>query len=98
MDTSNLSKRRRQWYVQLKVPASLVDIVGCRSLTRSLKTPDVDEAVRKKHAVLAEFHRILDAARVVIKTEGITSGHPVDKLAAQARLLLKQVHEGGNCW
>jgi hypothetical protein len=88
MDTANLKKKYRTWYVQLRVPAPLVPIIGKRLLTRSLKTHDVAEAVRRKHSVLAEFHRMLRLAERIHQT---SNDHPIDQLIAESKLLLDRV-------
>jgi integrase len=55
MDTRNLILRHRTWFVRVAVPKALRPIVGAREIVRSLKTRDLREAARKKHAVLAQI-------------------------------------------
>ena len=89
MDTANLKKKHRTWYVQLRVPAPLVDTVGMRLLTRTLKTHDIAEAVRLKHAVLAEFHNTLRIAETTKKLS-----NPINNLIAKGILLAQQSYTG----
>ena len=53
--TQNLIKRGHTWYVRYIVPADLQTYVGKREIVRSLKTRDLDEARKRRHAVLAEI-------------------------------------------
>ncbi|HEY3654001.1 MAG TPA: tyrosine-type recombinase/integrase [Steroidobacteraceae bacterium] len=59
MDTSHLKLKRRVWFARLIVPPHLRTTVGRTELLRTLKTRDIQEANRRKHAVLAELQRVL---------------------------------------
>jgi integrase len=58
--TEYLQRRHQTWYVVLEVPKKFRAVLG-RRLLRSLQTQSLDEANRKKHAVIAEMKRQLDA-------------------------------------
>lgn len=90
MDTLYLQQKRRRWYVQLRVPTHLVPIIGKRLLCRSLKTGDLAEAVRRKHAVLAQFHSLLQLA----ERKPPTSTSTFDREVAYGKLLLDKVQAG----
>lgn len=64
MNTQYLHKRRQTWFVRLAVPPDLQAAVGRRELIRTTKTHDLATANRVKHAILAELHRDLNAARL----------------------------------
>lgn len=53
---------RRLWYVRYPVPNDLQDRFGKR-LIRPLKTTDIKEAKKKRHAVIAELESMFVAAR-----------------------------------
>ena len=91
VNKQHLIQRRQTWYVQLRVPKHLVPVVGRHLLCRSLKTRDIGEASKLKHAVLAEWHRrLLLADRHVQQS----CSQPPDRLLAFGRLLLDEVHAG----
>jgi len=58
--TQYLQRRHQTWYVVLEVPKKFRTVLG-RRLIRSLQTQSLDEANRKKHAVIAEMKRQLNA-------------------------------------
>jgi integrase len=62
MDTSNLKRRKLTWYVRLGVPPALQTTIGKTEIVRTLKTRDLREANRRKHAVLAAMHEELSRA------------------------------------
>jgi integrase len=64
MDTSHLKLKRRVWFARLVVPPQLRSAVGRREILRTLKTRDVQEANRRKHAVLADMQRELTQAEL----------------------------------
>lgn len=57
-----LKKRGDIWYVQMRVPTDLVQHIGATTKIRSLKTRDEAEALRRRHAVVAEFQAEFDQA------------------------------------
>jgi integrase len=50
-------------YAVAEVPRALRGVMGKKRLITSLRTDSLDEAVKRKHAVLAEFNRQFEAAR-----------------------------------
>lgn len=56
MDTTNLKRRHQTWFARVSVPRSLRATVGKSEVLRSLKTADVHEANRRKHAVIATIN------------------------------------------
>lgn len=62
MDSTHLKRRHQTWYARLAVPPSLQAALGKSELVRSLKTRDLREANRVKHAVIAEMQRELSQA------------------------------------
>ncbi len=53
--TQNLIQRGHTWSVRYIVPTAWRDVVGKREIVRSLGTRDLDEARRRRHAVLAQI-------------------------------------------
>lgn len=64
-DTLYLQRRHLMWHLVVPVPRPLWRLVGKRRLERSLKTRDLPEAQRLRRLYLADFERILDAARSI---------------------------------
>jgi integrase len=65
LDERCLQKRRKCWYAVQEIPRSLRPAFnGKRRLIRSLHTPDLHLAVARRHAVLADFQRQFESARV----------------------------------
>ena len=89
MDVQYLIKRHQTWYVNLRVPPKLVDIIGKQRLQRSLKTRDVNEANRLKHAVVAELQNYFNTVR-----KALESGTPLSDLSNAARVLAEEVKLG----
>jgi integrase len=56
MDTTNLKRRHQTWFARVSVPRSLRATLGKSEVLRSLKTADVHEANRRKHAVIATIN------------------------------------------
>jgi site-specific recombinase XerD len=59
MDRSNLKQRKLGWYARLGVPPELQSVIGKTEIVRTLKTRDLREANRRKHAVLAAMQEEL---------------------------------------
>ncbi len=60
--TQGLVKRNHTWNVRYVIPRSdRAKYGGTESVTRTLKTRDLDEARKKKHAKVAEIIEELDA-------------------------------------
>ena len=55
MEKSYLYKRHNVYWVRVRVPDKVRDIVGKAQFSRNLSTTDLSEANRKKHIVIAEF-------------------------------------------
>lgn len=55
-------KKSHTWYVRMMVPAQYRKQLGRTRYVVSLKTRDLAEASRRKHAVLADLQRQMDAA------------------------------------
>jgi len=58
--TEYLQRRHQTWYVVLEVPKKFRAVLG-RRLLRSLQTQSLDEANRKKHAVVTQIKRLIEA-------------------------------------
>ena len=50
-----LQRRRKSWYVRVRVPPSLVRVVGKENIIASLGTRDVEQAKRLRWKKLAEI-------------------------------------------
>ena len=59
--TRYLQRLGQSWYVRIKVPAALRDRVQNTYIRRALGTRDLDEAVRRKWAALAQIRAHLDS-------------------------------------
>ena len=57
MEANNLKLRGNTWYARLTIPTQLHAAMGREELVKSLKTRDLREANRLKHAVLAAMHK-----------------------------------------
>lgn len=90
MNTANLKRRHQSWYARLRVPPSLRDAVGKSELVQALHTRDLAEANRRKHAVLAAMHAVLERARV----EATLPRDSAEAFLAEARKLAEEVKAG----
>ncbi|MBB4064229.1 tyrosine-type recombinase/integrase [Gellertiella hungarica] len=91
------------WRVSVPVPRELVKAIGKTRLKRSLETHSQAEAERKKHAVVAEFLAMIQAARegrlpkatvVGIAAAPSMSDRELTSLALDLRSNLQSQHEG----
>jgi len=62
MGKSYLYKRHNVYWVRVRVPDKVRDIVGKAQLNKNLSTTDLSEANRKKHIVIAELKQIIHLA------------------------------------
>ena len=53
IDKKHLWKRSNRWWVRIKVPDRVRHILMKRQLTKNLYTSDLQEAIRRKHKVVA---------------------------------------------
>ena len=57
-----LYKRHNVYWVRVRVPDSLRNIIGKTELNKNLYTTDLAEANRKKHIVIAELKKLIHLA------------------------------------
>jgi len=62
MEKSYLYRRHNVYWVRVRVPDKVRDIVGKTQLSKNLSTTDLSEANRKKHIVIAELKQIIHFA------------------------------------
>jgi len=62
MGKSYLYRRHNVYWVRVRVPDKVRDIVGKTQLSKNLSTTDLSEANRKKHIVIAELKQIIHLA------------------------------------
>ena len=62
MDKKYLKRRHNVYWVRVWVPKHLREILGKGELWKNLYTTDLDEANRKKHAVIAELIKLIEQA------------------------------------
>ncbi|MDP7614325.1 MAG: hypothetical protein QF778_03330, partial [SAR324 cluster bacterium] len=62
MEKSYLYRRHNVYWVRVRVPDKVRDIVGKAQFSRNLSTKDLSEANRKKHIVIAEFKQEIHLA------------------------------------
>jgi len=62
MEKSYLYRRHNVYWVRVRVPDKVRDIVGKAQLNKNLSTTDLSEANRKKHIVIAELKQIIHLA------------------------------------
>mgnify|MGYP000017551040 FL=1 len=62
MEKSYLYRRHNVYWVRVRVPDKVRDIVGKTQLSKNLSTTDLSEANRKKHIVIAELKQIIHLA------------------------------------
>jgi len=62
MEKSYLYKRHNVYWVRVRVPDKVRDIVGKAQLSKNLSTTDLSEAKRKKHIVIAELKQRIHLA------------------------------------
>jgi hypothetical protein len=88
----NYLRRIRQTYdVQVRVPRPLVPRLGKQHLLKCTKTRDILEARRRRHAIVAKFHQLIDAARQLqVSHEGGIVGELLD----EAALMRRQINAG----
>ena len=86
MDKKYLYQRHQTWWVQVRVPPSIQDVIGKKQLYRNLKTTDINEAVHLKYSVVGELKAQIASAKKSIKQESTKE----DQLLETARLLKEQ--------
>ena len=62
MEKSYLYKRHNVYWVRVRVPDKVRNIVGKTQLSKNLSTTDLAEANRKKHIVIAELKQLIHLA------------------------------------
>ena len=62
MEKSYLYRRHNVYWVRVRVPDKVRDIVGKAQLSKNLYTTDLAEANRKKHIVIAELKQLIHLA------------------------------------
>jgi len=62
MEKSYLYRRHNVYWVRVRVPDKVRNIVGKTQLSKNLSTTDLSEANRKKHIVIAEFKQRIHLA------------------------------------
>ena len=62
MEKSYLYRRNNVYWVRVRVPDKLRDIVGKTQLSKNLSTTDLAEANGKKHIVIAELKQLIHFA------------------------------------
>jgi len=62
MGKSYLYRRHNVYWVRVRVPDKVRDIVGKTQLSKNLSTTDLAEANRKKHIVIAELKQLIHLA------------------------------------
>ncbi|MEY9198350.1 DUF6538 domain-containing protein [Sinorhizobium sp. CCBAU 05631] len=90
------------WRVSVPVPRDLIKVMGKTRLKRSLDTHSHAEAAKRKHAVVAEFLQMIEAARVGRVSHTATEGASVSastkqdltSLALDLRSVLQSHDEG----
>ena len=94
LDIRCLQKRRRGWYAVQEVPRPLRSaFIGAKGrpmkrLVRSLHTADLHLAIARRHAVLAEFARQFESARLRL------TGDPVIQAALEWRQTIAELERG----
>ena len=62
MEKSYLYRRHNVYWVRVRVPDKVRDIVGKAQLSKNLSTTDLSEANRKKHIVIAKLKQLIHLA------------------------------------
>ena len=62
MEKSYLYRRHNVYWVRVRVPNKVRNIVGKTQLSKNLSTTDLAEANRKKHIVIAELKQLIHLA------------------------------------
>ena len=62
MEKSYLYRRHNVYWVRVRVPDKVRDIVGKAQLSKNLYTTDLAEANRKKHIVIAKLKQLIHLA------------------------------------
>ena len=62
MEKSYLYRRHNVYWVRVRVPDKVRDIVGKTQLSKNLSTTDLAEANRKKHIIIAELKQLIHLA------------------------------------
>jgi integrase len=89
MKTRHLLKRKQTWYVRKRIPPSLSHVLGAE-IQRTTGTRDLDEARRRRWAILAAIQRQIDFAR---ERAGSVPGS-ADWVKSEARAMLQSVRDG----
>jgi len=95
MEKSYLYKRHNVYWVRVRVPDKVRDIVGKAQFSRNLSTKDLSEANRKKHIVIAEFkQRIHFAEKQIDGTfASLSKEDQIRELALESRASSKDNSE-----
>ena len=91
MDNTYLKRIRQTWYVQMRVPRKLSSIVGKQQLLKSTKTRDITVARRRRHAIVADFQQLIEAARALHVSD---KAGLIGDLQNEAALLRRQIQAG----
>ncbi|OUR77448.1 hypothetical protein A9Q83_10875 [Alphaproteobacteria bacterium 46_93_T64] len=79
--TQNLLKRGHTWYVRYVIPRASRSKLGKESISRSLKTRDLDEARKRRPAALAEIIAEVD---LIVDAEKYSKVAMIEEAAAFA--------------
>ncbi|MEJ1411678.1 MAG: phage integrase N-terminal SAM-like domain-containing protein, partial [Candidatus Sedimenticola sp. (ex Thyasira tokunagai)] len=91
MDKKYLKQRRRGWYVRVRVPKSLEQVIGKSEIIRTLHTRSIDEARSLRWAAIKEIKEYLDSLKEAQEKGGWNS--PQD-IVQGARLSLGAIQTG----
>ena len=100
MDKRHLILRHQTWSVRVVVPRKLRSIIGRKLIYRSLKTPDLAEARRRRHRVIAEVHAeinrmVLAATMSPDSVDYVVDAARVQREAFEAGQMTEQQAEAG---
>lgn len=90
-DTKHLKKRGETWYVVVKVPKALTDIIGKTDIVKSLGTKDLREAQHQRHKYIAQIKESFDIAE---SNRAALSNKPADEFVRWANDLRQQIKQG----
>jgi len=62
LDNTYIHGIRQTWHGQMRVPRKRVSIIEKPHLQLSIRARDINEERRRKHAIVASFHRVIKAA------------------------------------
>ena len=94
MDNKYLWKRKNRYWVRVRVPDKVRDIIGTVELCLNLYTSDLQEANVLKHAAVSKLKKRIESARKIKEKQGPETTK--EELLRQYAQAIRDEYETGN--